>query len=110
MIEINLLFGSLIIRLGLFQLINNRQTDKSTNSGTFINYFDTLPAHLQQQYFNTLDDQTQNEFKNAMAQKNQLKNEQFIEQFNEWALNECINAVAPFDRGEYSHRSDFSLS
>lgn len=97
MVEINLLFGTLITRLGIFQLIINQQ--KSIDSRSFINYFDTLPPHLLLEYFNTLDYQTQIEFKNTMAQKDQIKNELFIERFNEWALNERINASAPFDRG-----------
>jgi hypothetical protein len=37
-----------------------------------------------------------------MVQKDQLKNELFIERFNEWALHECINAVAPFERSQGS--------
>jgi len=83
-------------------LISNWQTSKSTYARTFINYFDTLPAHLLQGYFNTLDHQTQIEFRNTMVQKDQLKNELFIERFNEWALHECINAVAPFERSQGS--------
>lgn len=79
-------------------------------SQNFKSHFDKLPNKAQTQFINSLDDSEKSAFQRFIENNNQQIQEEMIRQFNEWAMNEAIKSVTPFDMGGYVQGAGFNPS